>query len=185
MAVDSVGNVYVCSNEGNGFSSISVYAPGQTSPGSSITSGLIRSPNQIALDGEHNLYITDSKFGVLVVPQGTQNVEKLRLHGLANDASGIALGPLDGSFYISCPGPQYLYRYPSGQKHTSDWLRTNYGANFLAVGVLKGQQVVFAPDSTGSISTVYVYNWLLANPKPIITSGGPVQGVAFKPAGAL
>jgi DNA-binding beta-propeller fold protein YncE len=78
-AIDAKGNLYVS----NYPASITVYAPGATSPSETITGGGMVDPFGLALDNSGNLYIAD--FGasaVFEVRAGSTTVTNLDLSGL-------------------------------------------------------------------------------------------------------
>ncbi len=121
VAVGSDGRVYVGSD---GQDEVQVYDEIGLRVGT-VGSGMLAMPNDLALDGEHNLHVCDSEAGVVRVFDG-EGVW-LRDIGQLGDGdeqlrfpSAVAIGPLDGGephLFVADQGHARIQVYTLGGEH--------------------------------------------------------------------
>src|ERR1700722_15757804 len=182
IAVDSAGNVYVC-NRGSK-PGIAIYSAGQTTPSEYITSTLFANLNQLVLDAAGTLYITSQK-GVLTLASGSQTVTPLGLTGYGPSPAGIAIDPRNNNLIVSdsTEPPDYMSLYLPGQQRPKRTRRVGYGGlDFLGIGTVRGNEVVFVPDSQGPFIDFFKPD-LKGEPVAAIPTPEVAISVAFKPAG--
>jgi sugar lactone lactonase YvrE len=184
VVVDSEDNVYVCNRGAN--PGISIYLAGQSTPAQHITSSLLQSPSQVALDSAGTLYISDNNTGLSFLLAGSQTVTHLDLQGLPRIPSGLAVDSSTGNIYLSSAiqPPDFLKVYFAGQEHPGRTRKLPYGGlDFLAIGMFHKKGVLFVPDSQGDV--VYGLNLDLTGAPYIVetVSHYVATSVAFKAAG--
>jgi hypothetical protein len=182
VAVDSGGNVYVCNRGSN--PGIAIYSAGQTTPSQYITSSLFANLNQLIFDAAGTLYISGQK-GVLILASGSQTVTSLGLTGYGPSAAGIAIDPLNNDLIVSdsTEPPDYMSLYLPGQQQPKRTRKVGFGGlDFLGIGTMRGNEVVFVPDSQGPFIDVFKPS-LKGEPVAAIPTPEVAISVAFKPAG--
>jgi DNA-binding beta-propeller fold protein YncE len=183
VAVDASGDVDVSARGSK--PGIAVYAPGQTTPSSFVTSSLMDIPAQVAFDSAGNLDIAEDDVGILVLPPGPSGTVKLLdLKHVGSRPSGIAIDPQTQTLYVvnSVSSSTRIRLYPPGSPNPgrARFPTTGY-VNFLGSGLYDGHLRIFAPSFSGDI--VYVYDAdLKGKPAIIGLPFGTLNGVAFKAA---
>ena len=150
--VDAQGNVWVM-NQGNP-AGIVVFPPGQTTPSKTITSPLIKSPQQLAFDAKGNAIFGDDETGVSEIRAGTTTVVSLHLKDLPTGATeGIVIDPHRRSVFVSFGYlTNHINMYLRGHRKPLRSLSAPT-ADGLAGGYFMRHNVVFIPASqTGSVT---------------------------------
>jgi len=182
VAVDTNGDVYVA-NRGSA-PSIVVYPAGQTTPSETITSPLIREPNQLTFDTSRNLYFSDAERGISVLPHGSQQPVSLNLQGLSSP-SGLTLDPTDGNIFVSDLNQHQIFVYAAGTINAMRTLRPNLQACSLGNGKIKNAEYIFIPTCSGN-NEVWLFKHRSKNADATLdlnTDNGGVTWLAIKPPG--
>jgi Beta-propeller repeat len=181
-AVDTNGDVYV-SVRGGPTPSIQVYAAGQTTPYRTITSPLIIAPSQLEFDSGRNLYFGDVRTGLNEIPFGSQTVQSLPYKRFKG-TDGMALDPLNGNIAISTADTrhQVVHVYASGIKKPILTLKSESGADTVAIGAIGSVEYLFVPNS-GTNSVNFYEHGSKIPASTLHTDVGYLVGVGYKPAG--
>jgi hypothetical protein len=158
---------------------IAVYLPHQKTPAKTIHSNLLVNPSQMVFDSAGTLYVTDNESGVLVIKPQSFIVKSLGLRNLDGCTTGIALDESTGDLFVSdCVGGLQVYQV--GNPYPVRSLQDSFPADYLALGTVRKQLDLFAPDI--SSNTVMAYQADENQPFETIHTGSQnALGVAIKP----
>jgi hypothetical protein len=122
IAFDSHGNLYVVNGSAEYHylrPSVSVYEPGADSPFRRITTGGLKTPRLLAIDGSDNVFVNSGSGSVLEYAAGSDKVLRTITDGISS-VDALALDAT-GTLYVSnasqLPSHGWISVYPPGATH--------------------------------------------------------------------
>ncbi len=178
VAVDGSGNVYVANFQGN---TVSVFAPGATSPTATLTG--LSSPNNLIVDGSGNLYVANRGNNTVSKFTSGATTPSATLTGLSGP--GAMTFDSNGNLYVANAAAGPISKFAPGDTTPSATLSGVLNADALAFDNSGNLYAANFGTGTGNGTTVSKFAPGATTPTATLTGLNVPFALAFDSSGNL